>query len=159
MPESAVNPSTKCSMRHDKAWGGIKTGSVDRNANLMRTSSERDVNRRDVHAAANRRGGEDRHFALLPVRQLVGRFFDVPSRIEELHGSANRGERGYSCLQCLKWRRSREDKDADKSVRAPLCEICLLSCHFDRSFASRSSSYLFICFLSSMPRLLNLTLI
>lgn len=43
------------------------------------------------------KGHEDRHFALLPVRQLVGGLFDVPSRIEELHSSANRGERGHSC--------------------------------------------------------------
>lgn len=42
-------------------------------------------------------GDEDRHLALLPMRQLVGRLFDVPSRIEELHASANRGERGHSC--------------------------------------------------------------
>ena len=30
-------------------------------------------------------GDEDSHLALLPMRQLVGRLFDVPSRIEELH--------------------------------------------------------------------------
>ena len=42
-------------------------------------------------------GDEDSHLALLPMRQLVGRLFDVPSRIEELHASANRGERGHSC--------------------------------------------------------------
>ncbi len=32
-------------------------------------------------------GDEDRYLALLPMRQLVGRLFDVPSRIEELHES------------------------------------------------------------------------
>lgn len=31
------------------------------------------------------KGDEDRHLALLPMRKLVGRLFDVPSRIEELH--------------------------------------------------------------------------
>jgi hypothetical protein len=30
-------------------------------------------------------GDEDRHIALLPMRQLVGRLFDVSARIEELH--------------------------------------------------------------------------
>jgi hypothetical protein len=30
---------------------------------------------------------EDRHLALLPMRQLVRRLFDVPSRIEELHNA------------------------------------------------------------------------
>ena len=43
------------------------------------------------------KGDKDRHLALLPVRQLVGGLFDVPSRIEELHSSATRGERGHSC--------------------------------------------------------------
>ena len=65
------------------------------------------------------KGDKDRHLALLPVRQLVGGLFDVPSRIEELHASANRGERGHSC-PLFKWRRSREDEEADRSVRAPL---------------------------------------
>lgn len=32
-------------------------------------------------------GDEDRLLALLPMRQLVSRLFDVPSRIEELHDS------------------------------------------------------------------------
>ena len=32
-------------------------------------------------------GDEDRHLALLPMRQLVGRLFDVSSWIEELHDS------------------------------------------------------------------------
>lgn len=84
-------------------------------------------------------GDEDRHLALLPVRQLVGRLFDVPSRIEELHCSVNRGERGH-CLTSFALRAAcgwlsplrsgscplfemaakPRREGADRSVRAPL---------------------------------------
>jgi hypothetical protein len=55
--QTLCSASTKCSMRHDKACDGVKTGCADRNANLIRDSSERDVSRRDVYREANRRGG------------------------------------------------------------------------------------------------------
>lgn len=62
-------------------------------------------------------GDEDRHLALLPMRQLVGRLFDVPSRIEELHASANRGERGHSCpLFEMAAKPRSEEADTSKEV-------------------------------------------
>jgi hypothetical protein len=64
------------------------------------------------------------------MRQLVGRLFDVPSRIEELHnpqlieGSAGTLARFFEVA--AKPRR----EEADGSVRAPLKTSLLLECSF-----------------------------
>lgn len=47
-------------------------------------------------------GDEDRDLALLPMRQLVDRLFDVPSRIEELH-DAHLIERNAGTLARIFW--------------------------------------------------------
>lgn len=54
-------------------------------------------------------GDEDGHFALLLMRQLVGRLFDVASRIDELHNLELIEGSAGTLARFLKWRRSREE--------------------------------------------------
>lgn len=63
---------------------------------------------------------EYRHLALLPMRQLVGRLFDVPSWIEELHDATHHEGSAGTLARFFGLAAKPRREEADRSVRAPL---------------------------------------